>query len=200
VAIHADASGNDDGYVAYELTGEWVGGLADRRLSIIDMQATSPATWARLWRYVFAVDLVATVAATNLPVDDPLRHIVVDGRHVRVDFVNDHLWLAPLDPIGVLAARSYTVPGRVVIAVHAPDGATSTIALDSDAGGTTCTPTTETPDLVCDSAVLGMCALGGNRWSELAAASRVEVARREALALADAMFLATPAPALLSFL
>jgi len=44
-----------------------------------------------------------------------------------------------------------------------------------------------------------MCALGGNRWSELAAAGRVEVLRPEVLALADAMFLATPAPALLSF-
>jgi hypothetical protein len=44
-----------------------------------------------------------------------------------------------------------------------------------------------------------MCALGGNRWSELANAGRVEVNRSEALARADAMFLTAPAPALLSF-
>jgi predicted acetyltransferase len=98
----------------------------------------------------------------------------------------------------VLAQRSYTVPGRVVIAVHAPDGATATVAIEAGAGSTNCVATTEAPDLVCDTAVLGMCALGGNRWSELAAAGRVDVARPEVLALADAMFLATPAPALLS--
>jgi hypothetical protein len=44
-----------------------------------------------------------------------------------------------------------------------------------------------------------MCALGGNRWSELATAGRVEVRRDDALLRADAMFLANPAPALLSF-
>ena len=57
----------------------------------------------------------------------------------------------------------------------------------------------EEPDFVCAAPVFGMCVLGGNRWSELAAADRLEVRRPEALALADAMFLATPAPALLSF-
>jgi hypothetical protein len=43
-----------------------------------------------------------------------------------------------------------------------------------------------------------MCALGGNRWSELADAGRLDVRRPEVLPLADAMFLTTPAPALLS--
>jgi hypothetical protein len=44
-----------------------------------------------------------------------------------------------------------------------------------------------------------MCALGGNRWSELAYAGRVDVRRPEVLPRADAMFLTSPAPALLSF-
>jgi predicted acetyltransferase len=197
-AVHTDAAGHADGYVAYQIDGDWVGGLTQRKLTVYDMQAVTPATWVSLWRYVFGVDLVATVAAVNQPVDDPLRHVVTDGRHVRVDYVNDNLWLAPLDPRAVLAARSYTVPGRVVIEVHAPDGAVSTIAVESDAGETNSAATADAPDLVCDSAVLGMCVLGGNRWSELAAAGRVDVRRTDALALADAMFLTTPAPALLS--
>ena len=197
-AIHSDAAGHDDGYAVYEISGDWVGGLPNRQLSVLDMQAESPTTFAPLWRFVFGVDLVATVAASNLPVDDPLRHIVVDGRHVRVDYVNDNLWVAPLDPVALLAARTYAVPGRVVIAVHAPDGATTTVAVESDAGATTCSATAAAADLACDSAVLGMCVLGGNRWSELADAGRVVVARPELLPLADAMFLTAPAPALLS--
>jgi predicted acetyltransferase len=118
---------------------------------------------------------------------------------VRVDYINDHLWLAPLDPVAVLSARSYAVPGRVVIETYAPDGARSTVAVEAASGGASCVSTTEAPDLVCESRVLGMCALGGNRWSELADAGRLDVRRPELLAVADAMFLATPVPALLSF-
>lgn len=199
VAIHADADGRDDGYVVYEFTGDWVGGLPDRKLSIIDMQAETASTWIALWQYVFGVDLVATVSASNLAVDDPLRHIVTDSRRVRVDYINDHLWIAPLDPVALLGSRTYAVPGRVVVEVNAPDGATTTIAIESTADGGACSTTTDAADLVCDSAVLGMCVLGGNRWSELAAAERVEVHRPEAVLLADAMFLAAPAPALLSY-
>jgi predicted acetyltransferase len=197
-AVHTDAGGHADGYVAYQIDSDWVGGLARSKLTVVDMQAAAPATWISLWRYVFGVDLVATVAATNQPVDDPLRHIVTDGRHVRVDYVNDNLWLAALDPRAVLDARSYAVPGRVVIEVHAPDGTIVTVAVAADGNETSCAASTDAPDLVCDTAVLGMCALGGNRWSELAAAGRVAVNRVESLLLADAMFLATPAPALLS--
>lgn len=199
VAVHADADGHDDGYVVYNISGDEMGGLPDRRLSIIDMQAASPATTIALWRFVFGVDLVATVSAHNLALDDPLRHIVVDGRRVRVDAINDHLWLAPLDAQRVLAARTYSVPGRVVVQVHEPGGGSSTIAVEAVGGETNCSITKNEPDFVCTTPVLGMCALGGNRWSELAAAGRVEVRSREALVLADAMFLATPAPALLSF-
>jgi predicted acetyltransferase len=198
VAVHSDAQGHDDGFLVYELTGDWAGGLPDRHLSIIDMQAASPATRIHLWRYAFGVDLVGTVAASNQPMDDPLRHIVVDNRRVRIDYVNDHLWLAPFDPLAVLSARSYTVPGRVVIESHAPDGARSTISVEATGDGSNCVTTTDAPDLVCDSRVLGMCALGGNRWSELADAGRLDVRRPEVLPVADAMFLTSPAPALLS--
>ncbi len=199
VAIHSRADGRDDGYVAYGVTDDWSGGMPERCLSVIDMQAESPETWVSLWRYVFGVDLIAKVTATNIPTDDPLRHVITDSRRVRVDFVNDHLWIAPLDSLAVLSARTYAVPGRVVIEVNAPDGTKSVVAVDSTVDGASCSTTADAPDLVCDSAVLGMCVLGGNRWSELATAGRVEVRRDDALLLADAMFLTTPAPALLSF-
>jgi predicted acetyltransferase len=118
---------------------------------------------------------------------------------VRVEYLNDHLWLAPLDPLALLGARTYSVPGRLVVAAHDADGVRSTVAVESTAEGTFCVATNEDPDLVCDAPVLGMCVLGGTRWSELAAAGRLEARTPEALLLADAMFLTSPAPALLSF-
>jgi len=198
IAVHSDAHGRDDGYVGYEITGHGPSGLTERNLSITDMQAESTSTWIRLWRFVFGVDLVATVVAPNAPVDDPLRHVVVDSRRIRVEAENDHLWLAPLDPLAVLLARTYAVPGRVVIATRDPAGAPTTVAVESGADGVSCETTAAEADLECDTGVLGMCVLGGNRWSELAAAGRVTVRRPEMLAHVDAMFLSTPAPALLS--
>jgi len=198
-AIHTDASGHDDGYVVYGISAEGPPGTAQRELTIIDMQAESSATWIELWRYVFGVDLVDRVATILSPVDDPLRHVVVDSRRVEVTGVSDHLWLAPLDPLRVLGSRRYSVPGRVVIMTHLPDGSAPTVAVEASEAGTTCEAVNEPADLTCDSTVLGMCALGGNRWSDLAYAGRVEVRRPEVLPRADAMFLTSPAPALLSF-
>jgi predicted acetyltransferase len=199
VAVHCDAAGHDDGYIAYEVSGEWNGGLPDRQLLIWDLQAEPPRTRLALWRYAFGVDLVGRVVATNTPIDDPLRHAIVDPRRVRFDFINDGLWLAPLDPIAVLGARSYTVPGRVVFEVHAPDGAKSTLAVESDGVDTQCCPVSDAPDLVCSSAMLGAGALGGTRWSELAAAGRADARDPARLALADTMFQTAPAPAMLSY-
>jgi len=85
-----------------------------------------------------------------------------------------------------------------VLEVHAPDGNTQRLALEGGPEGARCVPSTSTPDLVCGTATLGACALGGNRWSELAETGLVEASRAEVLARADAMFMATPEPALLS--
>lgn len=198
--VHEDPGGVADGFVAYEITGEWAGGLPDRRLRVFDLQAAEPGVRAALWRYVFGVDLVASVAADDLPVDEPLRHLVTDPRRVRVRYVNDGLWLAPLDPRVLLAARRYA-PGadRLVIEVHQPDGSRSRLSLEGDDRDATCTPTAEEADLSCGAAELGAAALGGNRWSELAQAGTVAARDGRTLARADAMFATSPAPALTSW-
>src|SRR5258706_10977107 len=41
IAIHSDAQGRDDGYIVYEISGDWTGGLPDRPLTVIHMQAES---------------------------------------------------------------------------------------------------------------------------------------------------------------
>jgi predicted acetyltransferase len=198
VVVHTNDEGVDDGWVGYEITGEWQGGMPDRDLLIWDMQAADADVRAALWRYVYSVDLIGTVRATNVPIDDPLRHLVVDGRRVRVDFINDGLWLAPLDPARLLAARTYATTGRLTLEVHTPDGSTDTLALDADGAGATCTTTRDTPDIVCTTATLGACALGGNRFTELAEARRLS-GDRDALLLADQMFACTPPPTMLSW-
>jgi predicted acetyltransferase len=198
-AVHRDASGVDDGFVTYEVNDEWNRGLPDRRLMLWDIQAVTPAARVALWRFVFGIDLIGTVAGTNVPIDDPLRHLVRDSRRVRVDFINDGLWIAPLDPVALLATRSYDAPGRFVVEVKMPDGSAQTVAVESRDGSAQATRTKDAADVTCAADALGMCILGGNRWSELADAGRVEVHQSSALATADAMFTTHPAPAMLSY-
>jgi predicted acetyltransferase len=199
VVVHTDDAGNDDGYIAYEVTGEWMGGVPDRRLMIWDLQATNAEARNALWKFAFGVDLIGTVAATNVPIDEPLRHLVTDSRRVRVDFVNDALWLAPLDSAALLSARRYATEDHLVLEVHAPDGSVATLALDGSERDAKCVPTNEPPDFVCSAATLGACALGGNRWTELRDASLVEERTEGALLRADAMFVSTPVPAMTSY-
>jgi predicted acetyltransferase len=198
-AAHSDAHGEDDGFVAYEVFDEWHHGLPDRRLLIWDMQARDDHARAALWQWVFGIDLIGTVASTMAPIDDPLRHLVTDSRRVRFDFVNDGLWLAPFDVGRLLSSRTYTVAGGLVFEVHTTDGSSSCVALEGGPDGAQALATTAEPDIVCDAATLGACLLGGNRWSEMAAIGRVEARSARVLQQADAMFLSTPAPAMLSY-
>ena len=135
VVVHTDGSGVDDGFVGYEVKGDWLNGHAERELIAYDMQAVDGRARAALWRYMFGVDLLKRVSATNVPVDDPLRWIVKDARRVRVDFMIDGLWLAPLAPDVVLGARRYAIDGRLVIEVRTPAGASQKIALDGGPDG-----------------------------------------------------------------
>ena len=198
-AVHTNDAGADDGWVGYEITGEWNGGIPDRDLMVWDMQAADADVRAALWRYVYSIDLIGSVRATSVPIDDPLRHLVVDGRRVRVDFINDGLWVAPLDPAALLSARTYAQPGRLVLEVHAPDESVTTLALQADESGRAqCEASSDAPDIILSSAMLGACALGGNRFSELADARRL-TGDRDALLRADRMFACTPPPTMLSW-
>lgn len=198
VAVHEDAAGEPDGYLAYEVTGEWHRGLPDRRLVVWDLHAVDDDARAALWRYAFAVDLVGTVAAIQVALDDPLPLLVDDPRRVRTDYVVDGLWLCPLDAAALLAARSYAIDGSLVVEVRGPDGTTARLSLDGSTSGAACAATTRSADIVCGSAALGACSLGGTSWSHLARAGLVDEHTAGALRRADLMFSTQPAPAMLT--
>jgi predicted acetyltransferase len=196
LVVHEDASGNADGWVAYEVAGESSGGLTDRRLIVWDIQATNPAARAALWQYVVGVDLIATIGAHMLPIDEPLPHLLRDPRRARVDFVNDGMWLAPLDIPALLAARRYSFfDGRLVLEITDLDGGPRRFVVEGDADDARCAPTDAAPDLSCATAVLGAMVLGGNRWTQYAQAGLVQEHAPGKLAYADAMFVTSPPPA-----
>lgn len=191
--VHEDARGRADGFTHYELTGSWGYGISERRLVVHDLQSTTPLAREALWHYLLGVDLVAEVTVLNVPVDDPVRFLLADPRRLRTRFVNDQLWVMPIDIAGLLAARVYAAPGSLVLDV---DG--ERIALDAGADGAAAAPTKRSADLTCSRATFGALVLGGNTWSTLAAAGLVDEHTAGALARADVLFSTIPAPATLT--
>jgi predicted acetyltransferase len=200
-AVHENADGRADGYVSYEIKGEWYGGFADREMFVWDFQAVNPIARAALWQFVFGVDLVVKIMATNLPADEPLRFMLADPRQLRTDFFNDSLWLLPLDIAALLAARTYPAAGRVTIEVVDPTGSRSRFSLDGGPDGASCRAdrANVSPSLTCSRSTLGALLLGGNSWATLAQAGEVDEHAVGAIAQADAMFAVAPAPATLTW-
>ena len=136
-------------FVAYEISGEWTRGFSNRTLTVFDIQSTNAAARAALWQYLFGVDLVVTVSADRLPIDEPLR-LLLATRVVRgVDFVGDDMWLAPLDARALLEARRYSVfDGHLVIEVTDLGGRAVRFAVEGNEQAAQCTVTDAAPDVV----------------------------------------------------
>ena len=196
--LHEDPDGAADGFLVYEVSGDWSTGINRKRLRVADFITLTAETRAALWQFAFSVDLVETVACQLVAVDDPLRFLLADVRRLRVDAVNDGLWVQIIDVERALEARRYSTSDRVVLEVH--DGATVTrVALDGGPDGAQCTTTTTEPDLVLGLSQLGSIYLGGVRAEHHAAAGAVEERTAGAVRRIDAMFASYPAPAMLSY-
>jgi predicted acetyltransferase len=189
--------GNLDGYAAYRFEASWDND-PNGTVQVTDLVTVSPAARAVLWRYLLDVDLVDTIKAWVVPVDEPLRWLLRESRRMRVTRLGDSLWVRVLDAPAALSARTYATPGRVVFEIAdpvRPDGdAAGRFVLDGGPDGADARRTTDEPDLVLDVAALGGILLGGVRPSALARAGLVDERTPGALALADAMFAVEPLP------
>ncbi len=93
----------------------------DSSLSISALIAETPDAEAALWHFALTHDLIGTVTASELSMDEPLRWMVENQRALTVT-ESDHHWLRILDVPAALAARRYRAPGVVVLDVVDPVG------------------------------------------------------------------------------
>lgn len=188
--------GEGAGYVTYRMKVDW---LHDElhTLLVEDMVATTPQARTALWQYCLGVDLVTTVRAPSVPVDEPFPWTMPDPGRFRVTGLYDLLWLRLVDVAAALAARRYGGEGRIVFEVadrFRPAGAGRYI-LDAGTGGAECRrAAADEADLALEVADLGAAYIGGVRFSTLARAGRVWELRPGALGRADALFASTPLP------
>ena len=143
-------------------------------LNLTECVASTPSGYADIWRYLFDVDLVATVEAWNRPVDEPLLHLLREPRRLGFS-VSDGLWLRLVDVVAALEARRYTADGRVVFRIDDPfrPDTSGTYELIAEGGAGRSARTDADPDLSGSVNVLGATYLGGASFRQLAWAGQV---------------------------
>jgi predicted acetyltransferase len=194
-AVHLDDEGTPDAYAVYTMKHEWPRSVPSGTIEVDECIASTPAGYAEIWRYLFGVDLVATVEAWGRPADEPLFQLVREPRRLRFGLM-DGLWVRLIDIPLALESRTYTADGRVVVEVvdrFRPDN-DGTYELVVQGGVGRCRRTDAEADLVGTVNVLGATYLGGVSFRQLALASQVEERREGALGRADTMFASSPAP------
>jgi len=170
-AVHVDAAGSPDGYVAYR-----PGPRQDshRAVKVSDLVAVTPAAYLRLWRFLADLDLSDTVEWDHAPVEDPLSWALVDPFLARVTRRSDALWVRVLDVPAALAARPWGRDGDLVLEVTDPLGhAAGRFRVVTRDGVAEVTLTDATPDVLVDADTLGALHLGGVAAATLRRAGRL---------------------------
>jgi predicted acetyltransferase len=189
-----ETNGEADGFAMYAVEGEWVGGVTDRTMQVVDLQGVTDTARLGLWRYLLDVDLIARVKAFQVPLDDPLRWALADVRGRRIDFMNDGLYIKVIDVAATLQARTYDHDDTVRLAIRGE----GTFELQVNDGVASCAPTTASPDVELDADVLGAVVLGSRRVSNFVAAGGA-AGDAAAIRRIDRLLSSTETPATLSY-
>ena len=120
-----------------------------------------------------------------------VRHLLADARAARVS-VYDGLWVRLVDVGRALGCRSYAADDGLTLEVRDEFCPWNAGRWRLEAGE--CRRTDGAADLALDTADLAAVYLGGNRWTTLAGAGRVEELKPGAVRRADGMFFGGPAP------
>ncbi|MBT2526150.1 GNAT family N-acetyltransferase [Streptomyces sp. ISL-99] len=189
-AVYRSARGEVEGLLVYQADEKWGDGKQPLNTATVrDMIAVSPAAERALWHFVCAVDWITTVRSGYRASDDLLPLLLPDPRAARIVTQADFLWVRLLDVVRALEARTYAVPGSLVLEVHDAAGpAGGRFWLDASADGAVCAPSAESPDLTLGVRELGSLYLGEESAVRLVALGRVTEESAGAAAVADALF------------
>jgi predicted acetyltransferase len=183
------------GYALFTAQARWEDFLPAGVLEVREAVTTDPAAMRALWADLLSRDLISEFHLWMRPVDDPLLHLLANGRAARPQ-VSDGLWVRLVDVGRALAQRGYACPVDQVVEVSdelCPQNQgrwrLTAASPGSPAGFTgTCEKTTAPADVRLPVQALGAAYLGGTRLGPLAAAGLVtEVTRGSVAALSAAM-------------
>jgi predicted acetyltransferase len=186
-----ESNGGPVAYALYRLNQGFDRGVPTGSTDVVEAMGDSPRATGAIWRYLLDVDLMARLKAWLLPLDHPLLLLLAEPRRLRFS-LRDGLWVRLVDVGPALAARASGGAGAVVVEVA--DEFCPWNAGRWRISGRGVERTSTPPELRCDVTALGAVYLGGFTWAQLARALRVDELGPGALARADALFPAGPAP------
>jgi predicted acetyltransferase len=190
-----EIDGEVRGYAFYRMAPEWDHTGPRNVLEVRELVAPDPDVELALWRFLFEMDLVATVKALSLPVDTPLFHRVDDPRRLALT-IGDALWLRLLDLRAALEARSWATDDTLVLEVAdelVPEQA-GRWQLTVEGGQARVERTQAPADVTLDIGALGSLYLGGIRAADLARAGRIGVSDPATPARLDALLAVSRLP------
>ncbi|MDX3578011.1 MULTISPECIES: GNAT family N-acetyltransferase [unclassified Streptomyces] len=193
--VLAERDGEVTGYVRYRVRPEWGHSGQNGRVLLQDLTAVDAPSQAALWRFLFGIDLTASLEVRGRPVDDGWQHLVSDVRRCELR-VRDALYMRLVEVGAALEARTYQAPVDVVLDVEDAfcPWNSGRWRLSGDVKGAVCSRTTDPADLALSVRELGAAYLGGVSLAALGAAGRVREVRRGALTEAALAFGAVTAP------
>ena len=196
VAQHRSDDGAVDGLVAYRVRGD-DDDFARASVEVSLLLAVTDDAYAALWRFLLSMDLIGTVKASELSVDEPLWWMIADQRAVSIT-VRDHQYLRVLDVAAALEARRYDTADTVVLEIDDPWGIAAgrfvlTASEDGSARVTTADGPVDAPTARMGVAELSALLLGGVSPTTLARAGRI---RADEPARLTRLFAAPGAPRL----
>ena len=190
--VHYDAEGDADGFATYRFKEDF-GNFPEGEVRVREVWADDAGAYAGLWRYLLDLDLARTFRHWNVPLDEPLRHLVTDARSVETE-LTDNLYLRVVDVEAALKARKYAAGVDLVIEVDDPllpaNSGCYRLVTDGDPGGSSAevTRVTSKPDLSLGILELGTVYLGGVPLQQLHRVRRVTEHTPGAVAAASAAF------------
>ncbi|MBH1937172.1 GNAT family N-acetyltransferase [Streptomyces sp. AV19] len=186
--LHRSPDGSVDGLLTYTVDETWAAMRPQNTASVRDLVAATPAAERALWHFLLTADWVMKVNTGPRAPDDILPLLLPDPRAARITSQADSVWLRPLDVPALLEARTYAVPGSLVVEVADPDGyAAGRWLLDAAEDGASCVPTSRAAELSLSAGDLGCLLLGDESAGRLAALGRATEDRPGAAARADAL-------------
>ncbi|WP_030610277.1 GNAT family N-acetyltransferase [Streptomyces sclerotialus] len=194
-AVYRSADGEVEGLVTYTTDDRWERKQPEQTAHVSQLIAVTPEAERALWHFLCSIDWVWHVKTGQRAPDDTLPLLLGDPRAASIAEHADYLWIRPLDVPKLLEARTYGVPGSLVLEVRDAAGyAAGRYHLDAGPEGATCTRTQRSADLTLDVRELASLYLGDESATRLAALGRVQEDRAGALATADALLRAARRP------
>jgi len=187
--------GEPQAYALYRMNQSLERAVSKGFVQVVEAIGTSAEATREIWSFLLNIDWIGSVRASLLPVDHPLRLLIMRLRMANWR-VSDALWVRLVDVEAALAARLARRAAReerpVVLEVHDPFCSWNDGRYRIGSEGVA--RTSDDADIELEVSALGSVYLGGFRFRDLLAAERIVERTSGAVAAADRHFGSDRAP------